>query len=653
MNKILSFIRTHIIQLTFLLTLFVMVPLNTYLNNILEIHCESALIMDFGIIIIFCLIIFSIVNKLFNDKFLTIFNTILLYLTILVFLQGNFINYNLGVMNGTKVEWSNYVIAIIIETIFWVIAGALIFLYKNKLMKYAEKICTFVIVAQLLFVIFTVIPLFGNKMIESKIFNTQEYKSRVQSTTAYTFSKKNNILILVLDAFPTDLFDEVLKSKEGEKVRTDFKDFTYFHNAMGRFPTTVMSVPYIQSGVPYDNTVTMDEYKHNNQQYFIQNKLKNWLYLDNFYPYISDGRESFYAVTIFRHSPIFLKYLLSQGDYNIFTHNLNEEEVDYYNNLKSRINFIDKPIYKYLHLIGVHPGARMNKNITYNPSASLLDTAIGNLNLTEYILAQLKAQNVYDNSMIFIIADHGLSPTNAYKRYSRPIILFKNYNTVQNDMKISDAHVSLGDIPNTIFDILGKPLNPNGLSIVKNIPANREIEFCTYSWLKQNRNSALAKNQLPPLDCSTFIDGKMLSYNKKDSMINNSKKIFSKDIEKILYSMHYYNKQSDSIWLGEDSYIKFYVNKDNYPKENIKITLITDTKKSVVKTITIQDDASKDILAILKYPKKKPMEYSFYVPKSYIKGDGEVKLNILPNKLKSVYHEEYGISLREIIIEIN
>src|SRR6185436_19727519 len=67
----------------------------------------------------------------------------------------------------------------------------------------------------------------------------------------FAFSPTRNVVILVLDTFQTDLFQELLDDDAG--LAAKFEGFTYFRNAVGGFPSTAASVPLILTGQYYEN----------------------------------------------------------------------------------------------------------------------------------------------------------------------------------------------------------------------------------------------------------------------------------------------------------------------------------------------------------------------------------------------------------------
>ncbi len=122
-------------------------------------------------------------------------------------------------------------------------------------------------------------------------------------------------------------------------------------------------------------------------------------------------------------------------------------------------------MYKYIHLIGVHYPFRMDDNIKTNQNGDLVSTGKSSLKIVKALLNKLEENNAYDNSIIFIVADHGVMHLNEIN-YAKPLFLFKDYSIKQKEMKINKANISLGDIPNTIFTRTNNKLNPFGREIL-------------------------------------------------------------------------------------------------------------------------------------------------------------------------------------------
>jgi hypothetical protein len=450
----------------------------------------------------------------------------------------------------------------------------------------------------------------------------------VDQSSKFNFSSRKNVIILVLDAFQTDVFQEIIN--EDNYYKDIFTGFTYFRNSLGGFPSTYLSIPLILTGQYYDNSVPAQEFIKNalssssslpkvlKENGFVGNlftRLPRSFYFNegiasNFIkrktPSIRSKREIayFYDIVLFRYTPHFLKkyiynhqlwflrqivltksgsyvsdilntivgkinlafrrnksagsfYTLSQkydqapeivtGQYKLNRKSINaslsiqpaqiipdrkKETIKPNYGIKNHnnynIDFINEMIfqstigtdkYKFIfyHLPAMHLPMRLNEQMEYEnlpaDGQGYKKQAKGILKLTKIFLNTLKKIGVYDNSIIFIIGDHGLGLTGinipeslntesnklGHKIAARikikalPLILVKPFNS-QEEMKISDAPVSLSDIPKTIISELGLKGDFPGLSMFEVKESDiRERRFLIYSGEK----SFLIQDYLP------------------------------------------------------------------------------------------------------------------------------------------------------------
>jgi hypothetical protein len=137
--------------------------------------------------------------------------------------------------------------------------------------------------------------------------------------------------------------------------------------------------------------------------------------------------------------------------------------------------------FKFYHLNGIHPALIMNENLEYevmNPTrAGMKRQGTGVLKIAAMFLERLRQMKVYDDSLIFIVGDHGsglsevsinvsaygsnFNKTGPYKGFFEnfktagiPLILVKRINAT-GGLRTSDAPVSLSDIPQTAVEELG------------------------------------------------------------------------------------------------------------------------------------------------------------------------------------------------------
>ncbi len=137
--------------------------------------------------------------------------------------------------------------------------------------------------------------------------------------------------------------------------------------------------------------------------------------------------------------------------------------------------------FKFYHLKAIHLPLIMNEELDYEemqPSrANMLRQGTGMLKIAATLLERLRQLGVYDNSLIFIVGDHGSGVGDAkinvtpygdsfntrgpykgnfqsFKAIGIPLILVKRMRAT-GELRISDAPVTLGDIPQTVVEELG------------------------------------------------------------------------------------------------------------------------------------------------------------------------------------------------------
>jgi hypothetical protein len=72
---------------------------------------------------------------------------------------------------------------------------------------------------------------------------------RSAKSSLFEWSRKGNVLVLVLDAFGSDLFEDVLRAEPG--LHDELDGFRYYRMASSTAPTTYLSVPTIHGGFAY------------------------------------------------------------------------------------------------------------------------------------------------------------------------------------------------------------------------------------------------------------------------------------------------------------------------------------------------------------------------------------------------------------------
>jgi hypothetical protein len=163
----------------------------------------------------------------------------------------------------------------------------------------------------------------------------------------------------------------------------------------------------------------------------------------------------------------------------------------------------DRHTFKYIHLLIPHMPVRFNERLEYVELGQTRDNYIGQakgtLNLVNMFIGRLKYIDAYDNTLLFIIADHGAGGhvelehsgraesgpqklSDLFKGGALPLLLVKPFGE-RGKLKISDAPVSSADIPKTIVTELGLEAEMPGVSIFDiDESSDRERRFLHHDW---------------------------------------------------------------------------------------------------------------------------------------------------------------------------
>lgn len=476
-------------------------------------------------------------------------------LGLLFWIQGHILVWDYGILDGREIIWSDYPLNGIIDSAVWIVVLGVALFKGPSFYKHIAVTSVLLLVIQ------------GGGL-AAEIYQAPdepEWKSYAigyDDKAMFEFSKEQNVIILVLDAFQSDVFQEIID--EDDEYREMFDGFTYYRNTVAGFPYTYASVTLILTGEYYDNSIPIQDFIRNA---FLDNSIplvmKENGYRVNLYPLttktiyssdkiasnvgtkqlgkvdgVIDGQEGameLYKLTMFRCVPHFAK---SQFYFMPFTRLGLEDDVHhdvvFYNSLISNTAASsDEKVFMLYHLLGAHNPYTLNaqlrnEDLPQNRSG-YKEQAKAALKISGELIAQLKKHDLYDNSMVFIVADHGNSwggmglktekvkESEGFQTVSArvvasglPLMLVKPFNS-DGDLVISDAPVTLGDIPQTIASELQLSGRFSGVSILSlNESDERTRKFFHHVWSREYWN--FSKAYLPPMTKYT-INGHSWSLN--------------------------------------------------------------------------------------------------------------------------------------------
>lgn len=386
---------------------------------------------------------------------------------LLFYFQGNFWLVNYGALDGEKVDWSKYYIEGVIDSLLWISVWIMAIVITHKIAwKKIENLYKNVCICVLLIQSVTLITLFVNN---DGINKTPEYLS----TNEYEFeySRDNNLIVIMLDSFDATVLSEIINGEDGEIYRDILTDFTFYPDTTGMYSYTALAVPYILTGDEYLNDMTYGEYlEQAYSQAPVLNKAKdnNWrigIYNVTTLPQTectmiaenvklvhntaSSHRrllKYFYKLIAYKYMPqVFKQYFWFYPDEMISGLIDNEANVTIFSedNFVFRNNFREgisgdsaQPTFRFYTLFGAHQPYHTTEEFEYSDEETdVYQTSKGILKMVDEYLDELREADVYDNSNIVILADHG-----TYNRVN-PMYMVK-YAGNEDNFSISDIAFS-------------------------------------------------------------------------------------------------------------------------------------------------------------------------------------------------------------------
>lgn len=487
----------------FIWTIGFWVPLDIFFRNTEEFWFGINDIFHWLILInvVVSVIAIVMVRLIKTKNILNVVGYVFFVLLLDVCIQSYMLNVSYGVLDGRSIDWGSYGSYGLYNALLWagIIFVPLLLLFKFKLQQIVQccaKVSVMLLIIQ------------GTGLLYY-VTSTDCIRARHESAIVTTrglldFSQDENIIVIILDTFDSSYMQELLNSDYGDTVRSVFKDFTYYPDTVGMYPTTKGAVPHIMTGRQYRNEVPYNEYIENAyEDNPLYNSLKNKDYivegysLSYFYPtnnpmfsnveygyYQISNKDKFfidfYKLLMFRTAPHCLKpYLLSATeDFDSYKGH-EDKQLYLWNNgffytklKKERVSTSKKSKnFKIYHLKGVHPPYDSNETFEMNGEKyNRLDALKSCVTLTAEFFEQLRKNGIYDASTILVLADHGNKELS-----QNPLFLIKNKNE-KHKLKVSDKQFSYSTLQEIFLGILdGKSVKENDIGV-------QDREFYYYNW---------------------------------------------------------------------------------------------------------------------------------------------------------------------------
>jgi hypothetical protein len=367
---------------------------------------------------------------------------------VMLWLQGNLLLWNYGPLDGREIAWDKHGLPGLVDGALWGLAIILALALSRPACRLARRVAPALLLVQLLSVGFQ-----GWRAPE--VVGIKNLS--LDTADRYLFSRERNVIILVLDAFQSDVFQELIRRDASESEI--FRDFTYFRNNLGGFNGTHFSIPLILTGRYWRESEPIEDFL---REAYLSDSLpfvlKNKGYQVGLYPLQNPGilydrrvasnfvsrknlsrKELAFLIdlALFRQLPQALKKKVYNDQlwclsslfadapprrskwsrrYSRLTIQDLNQDLQRMQEFEAGLKLTDRPVFKYWHWQGMHRPLARNENCEYVrlafSRANYLRQARCVLGLVGRFLSGLKNAGIYDRSLIFILGDHGVTHEN-------------------------------------------------------------------------------------------------------------------------------------------------------------------------------------------------------------------------------------------------
>ncbi len=468
-----------ILGLFFVFTVFFYGPAGIYLSNADELKFGLGVVLQSAIIVsLIMLVLIAVFSLIVPKKLFKWYMLIFLGVALGFYVQGNYINKNYGVMDGSDIKWSDYTGYGLINTAIWlvcfIVPFVIYFIVRKKdkalLNKIVFGICAFLVIIQ--------IPAFISQAMSYKKKNSESLV--ITTDKMFDYAPDNNIIVFVLDGLDDVYYEDYLTRHP--EFEPNLPGFVRYDDAMTGGARTMMGMPILYSGVPYNRQDTYSSYI---DEVFKGDNLLNKMYdagynvrvysetlfysndtakvVDNF-EMVSDPVTSKYMLTrklyklsLFKFMPHFLKarFWMDTSEFEaamVRDNNYEFNDVKFYEEYTKNHIKVDDSLQKTFtvyHMKGTHRPYNMNRYCNEVGRTNRKEQMAGVFKIVTEMLDEMKQKGIYDSSTILITADHGDT-----QLCQRMICLLKQSGAT-DEFRVSHAPVSSFDFPIFLASVAG------------------------------------------------------------------------------------------------------------------------------------------------------------------------------------------------------
>lgn len=477
MRKIREMSADLLVSLAASFMLFFFAPLEVYINNPNEFWYDVLFLIPYCL----CLFVAAFLVSMLGFGIARLCRSFVHELALGVYfaaflgcyIQGNFLVEGLPPFDGSEVEWSLYRAEQIKSAVVWLAAAAvtaaLAGILRGRrfraLVRWASGFL-FLILSVTLFSLFIV----GGRH--------KDYLTCTKDNQ-FEMSADTNFVILMLDAVDAGAFGEIWENHP--EYEAAMADFTYYSNAMCGYPCTDASQALILSGEWYENQEPFEDFVqrvYGESSFFdameragyelslydaelqlqtdvmdgkFKNMIKTGSVLED--PVLFLKRQV--KLVGIKYAPYALKPYCWFDAHKLWNQRVIDtenalffwENSQFYADMRADdITYNGAKQFKYIHLEGAHEPFLYDADVNVSDDADYYTSIEACMTVVMTYLEKLRAADVYDNSVILIMSDHGLGEdSRAFTGRQHPILFVKGLRE-RHEFQISEAPVAYEDL---------------------------------------------------------------------------------------------------------------------------------------------------------------------------------------------------------------
>ena len=383
---------------------------------------------------------------------------------VLLWTQGNLLLADYGLLDGGGLDLASHAWRTPFEAGLWVCVLLLAVIFANMVARVAPVACVALVTMQA-----TVLVVPVGRMVTADAFSTPSTETtwRLPPPEIYELSTTRNLIHIVLDAFPSRTFVDILDADRPAFDR-DWPGFTFFANHLGAHRNTMASMLAMLSGVPFRNELPFREFvaRHpsvfhalGQQGYQLRSLTSQGVDHPNpgfpgvddairydiptpygsYRDYVDAAEAQLLDLSLFRHAPQafkpdiyhdgrwFLQQRIAARRGPEATAARSYGDTAFLREFANRITpGDDVPVYTLLHLITPHLPLVTDADCTYArtstpPSEGFANQARCALFAVRALLDRLRDLDLYDRSALIVTSDHGTELTYIQPEEEHPL----------------------------------------------------------------------------------------------------------------------------------------------------------------------------------------------------------------------------------------